>query len=70
MNEPQIWTLIIGVLAALLTLVGLVTTWFTRLIRAEFAAVAARFEAVDVKLAHLDRDVQALTRHVFHRPES
>ncbi len=29
----------------------------------------AAFRRVDQRLDHLDRDVQALTRHVFDRPE-
>lgn len=29
----------------------------------------ARFERMDVRFDHLDRDVQALTRQVFGRPE-
>lgn len=87
MNEPQVWTMIIGTLAVFFTLVGLISTWFVRLmttqfeamsnrfdaleatIDARFAAVEARFETVDVKLTHLDRDVQALTKHVFRHPE-
>ncbi len=52
------------------------TTWFTRLLTAQFATlharfetIDARFEAIEVKLGHLDRDVQALTKNVFHQPE-
>lgn len=80
MNEPQVWTMIIGTLAVFFTLVGLISTWFVRLmntrfdaleatIDARFETVDARFETMDVKLTHLDRDVQALTKHVFRQPE-
>lgn len=73
MNEPQVWTMIIGTLAVFFTLVGLISTWFVRLMTTRFdaleATIDARFETVDVKLTHLDRDVQALTKHVFRHPE-
>ncbi len=80
MNEPQVWTMIIGTLAVFFTLVGLISTWFIRLMTTQFEAMSnrfdaleatidARFAAVDVKLTHLDRDVQALTKHVFRQPE-
>lgn len=76
MNEPQVWTMVVGTIAAFLTLIGLMTTWFTRLLTTQFATlharfetIDARFEAIEVKLGHLDRDVQALTKNVFHQPE-
>jgi len=36
---------------------------------AQFERVDAQFRRVDDRLDHIDRDVQALTRRVFDRPE-
>lgn len=70
MNDPQIWTLI-GVFAAvMLGGMTLMTTLINRAMAAGFAAVDAKFEAVYVKLDHLDRDVSALMRREFGMPDS
>ncbi|OUZ10544.1 hypothetical protein BHE97_07245 [Aeromicrobium sp. PE09-221] len=94
LNEAQVWAMIVGTIAVFFTLAGLITSWFTRLLKAEMASLHARFEGIDhrfegidqqfesfraevsaklettnTKLTHLDRDVQALTKRVFHRPE-
>lgn len=81
MTDAQTWTLVVGFLSATFAVLGIVTTSFTRTMRAEFGTVRAEidglrtemrteFRRVDQRLDHLDRDVQALTRHVFDRPES
>lgn len=69
LTEPQSWVLI-GVFAS--AILGMMT-WQTVLlnrtidtsIRRVEAKLDAKFEVVETKLTHLDRDVQALTRHVF-----
>ncbi len=69
MTEPQSWVLI-GVFAS--AVLGMMT-WQTILlnrtidtsIRRVETKIDAKFEVVEIKLTHLDRDVQALTRHVF-----
>lgn len=69
MTEPQSWVLI-GVFAS--AVLGMMT-WQTILlnrtidtsIRRVETQIDAKFEVVEIKLTHLDRDVQALTRHVF-----
>lgn len=75
MTEPQVWTLI-GVFAASLFAVMMMSTMFTRVIRAEIGGVRAeiaglrgemnaKFGRVDAKFDVLDRDIQALMRHSF-----
>lgn len=69
LTEPQSWVLV-GVFAS--AILGMMT-WQTVLlnrtidtsIRRVEAKLDAKFEVVETKLTHLDRDVQALTRHVF-----
>lgn len=69
LTEPQSWVLI-GVFAS--AVLGMMT-WQTVLlnrtidtsIRRVESKLDAKFEVVEMKLTHLDRDVQALTRHVF-----
>ena len=69
LTEPQSWVLI-GVFAS--AVLGMMT-WQTILlnrtidtsIRRVETKLDAKFEVVGTKLEHLDRDVQALTRHVF-----
>jgi uncharacterized membrane-anchored protein YhcB (DUF1043 family) len=88
MTDAQTWTLVVGSLSATFAVLGIVTSSFTRTMRAEFGIVRAdfgtvragidslrtemrtEFRRVDQRLDHLERDVQALTRHVFDRPES
>lgn len=80
LNEPQIWVLIAVFAAAMFGMVGIVTTSFNRTLNASIAGVRseisglretmdARFDAMDAKFSAkfemLDRDVQALSRHVF-----
>ncbi|MEO7123193.1 MAG: hypothetical protein ABI400_08780 [Lacisediminihabitans sp.] len=80
MNEPQVWVLI-GVFAtAIFGMIAIVTTNFNRTLtaavgglretmEARFETMDARFEAMDAKFTGkfevLDRDIQALSRHVF-----
>jgi hypothetical protein len=69
LTEPQSWVLI-GVFAS--AILGMMTSQTVLLnrtidtsIRRVEAKLDAKFEVVETKLTHLDRDVQALTRHVF-----
>ena len=73
MTEPQVWTLI-GVFAtSVFGMFALVSTMFVRVVNAGFAEMnaksEARFERIDDKLDHLDRDVQAIARRVFPEHE-
>jgi len=69
MNDPQIWTLI-GVFAAIM--LGGMTLMTTMIMKVTTTAVdglrgemTARFDSVETKIEHLDRDVAALSRKVF-----
>jgi hypothetical protein len=64
-TEPQVWTLI-GVFAAIL-LGGftLSTGLLTRVIRSGFEAVGAKFDTVNARLDHLDRNVSALMKRAW-----
>lgn len=69
MNDPQIWTLI-GVFTAVMgTVLGVVTTSFTRTLRAELGAVRevmeVRFTSVERRLDNLDTDVTAITKRLL-----
>ena len=80
LNEPQAWVLI-GVFAtAIFGMIGIVTTTFNRTLTtaigglretmdARFETMDARLETMDAKFTGkfemLDRDIQALSRHVF-----
>ncbi|MFT4220063.1 MAG: hypothetical protein QM611_06060 [Microbacterium sp.] len=83
MTEPQAWTLI-GVFAAImLGGMTLTTTLIMHTMRAEIGGLRgemraevgglrgemnARFDAVDTRIDHLDRDITALTRRVWGDP--
>lgn len=59
MNDPQVWTLI-GVFAAvMLGGMTLMTTMFSRVIRAEIGGVTARFDSVDSKIDALRNEMNA-----------
>ena len=66
LTDAQTWTLIVGVLTTFGAMVGLVAAVFLRALRAEIGGL--RGEMV-TRPDYLDRDVQALMKHVFHRPE-
>jgi hypothetical protein len=57
-NEPQVWTLIGVFSAAMFGLIGIVSTLFLQVLRAEIGKVSIQINA-------LDRDVQAIARRVF-----
>jgi len=61
-TEPQVWTLIGVFAAALFGMLTLMSTMFVRLIN-------AKFETLEAKIDHLDRDVQAIARRVFPERE-
>lgn len=58
MNEPQVWTLIGAFIAGQAALIALVL----RIVSVEISSLRTE---MNVRFDHLDRDVQALTRHVF-----
>ncbi len=71
MNDPQIWTLIAVFAAAMLGGFTLVITSLSRVIRAEVgglrsevrgdaAGLNARFDALERRIDHIDRDVQGI----------
>jgi hypothetical protein len=68
-NEPQVWTLISVFSAAIFAVLGVVSTLFIQVLRAEVGKVAVEIRAVGKQLDSLDRDVQAIARRVFPRPE-
>ena len=65
MNDPQIWTLIGVFAAAMLGGLTLVTTMLTRVVRAEVGGLSTRFDALEKRFDHLDRDVQALADRMW-----
>jgi hypothetical protein len=76
MTEPQVWVLIGVFAAAMVGVLGIVTTSLNRTLDSKFEALdskfaafdskmSGKFETIDAKLAHMDRDIQALSRHVF-----
>lgn len=77
MTDAQTWTLIVGVLTTFVAIIGLVSAVFIRVMRAEIGGLRAEMRAeigglrseMVTRLDYLDRDVQALMKHVFHRPE-
>ncbi|WP_344201959.1 hypothetical protein [Aeromicrobium alkaliterrae] len=80
LTEAQSWTVILGGLTAVVSMMSVVAFSFHRVLKAEIGTVRGEigslrtemrteFRRVDERFDHLDRDVQALTRHVFDRPE-
>ena len=80
LTEPQVWVLIGVFAASTFGMIGIVTSSFNRNLAAAIGGLRseidglrqtmdARFEALDVKFTSkfeiLDRDIQALSRHVF-----
>ena len=69
LTEPQVWVLIGVFAAAFFGMIGIVTTNFNRTMDARFEAmrsdVNAKLDIINVKLENMDRDIQALSRHVF-----
>jgi hypothetical protein len=76
LTEPQVWVLIGVFGAAFVGLIGIVTTTLNRTMNARFEGMNYRFEAmearvdskfdlINTKLENMDRDIQALSRHVF-----
>lgn len=65
MSDPQIWT-VIGVLTPImLGGMTLMVTLINRTMAAGFKAVDARFDSLEFRLEHLDRDVAAIARQVW-----
>jgi hypothetical protein len=64
-NDAQTWTLIAGFFALMVTMISLTL----RTVRAEIGGLRAemtgRFDTVDARLNHLDRDVQAVVSRLM-----
>jgi len=69
LNEPQVWTLIAVFAASMFGMIRMTYKSLADLLRSEMAGlraeINAKFEAQNIKLDHLDRDVQGLVRRVF-----
>ncbi|MBD3942128.1 hypothetical protein IF188_10505 [Microbacterium sp. NEAU-LLC] len=72
MNDPQVWTLI-GVFTTIM--LGGMTLMTTMINRATTSAIDglrgemnARFDTVNTKIEHLDRDVNLLMRRAWGEP--
>jgi len=69
LTEPQVWVLIGVFTAAFFGMIGIVSTSLTRTMNSRFEAMDARldakFDIITIKLENMDRDIQALSRHVF-----
>ena len=80
LTEPQVWVLIGVFAAATFGMIGVVLTGFHRTLTASIGGVRAeiaglrdtmdsKFDTLDAKFTGkfevLDRDIQALSRHVF-----
>ena len=80
MNDAQIWTMIGTFTALMFGMLTVVSTLFVRVVRAEIGGLRnemngqigglrnemnARFDAVNVRMDGLDRDVQALVKRTF-----
>lgn len=69
MTEPQVWVLI-GVFAtAIFGMITIVMTTFHRTLTLSVEKLEIKIDALDAKFTSkidaLDRDIQALSRHVF-----
>lgn len=76
MTEPQVWALIGVFAASMFGTITLISTRFLRTMRSEFAGVRTEMRsefagvrteisAVHGRIDHLDRDVNAIYRHLF-----
>lgn len=80
LNDAQIWTMIGAFTALMFGMLAVVSTLFVRVLRAEInglrnemngqigglrSEMNARFDAVNVRIDGLDRDVQAIVKRTF-----
>jgi hypothetical protein len=80
MNDAQIWTMIGAFTALMIGMLTVISTLFVRVVRAEIGGLRsemngqigglrnemnARFDAVNLRMDGLDRDVQALVKRTF-----
>ncbi|MBX3094584.1 MAG: hypothetical protein KF680_08635 [Cryobacterium sp.] len=69
MTEPQVWTLIGVFAAAIFGMITIVMTTFHRTLTLSVEKLEIKIDALDAKFTSkidaLDRDIQALSRHVF-----
>jgi hypothetical protein len=68
-SDAQTWTLIAGFFALMVSTVSALIGLTLRTVRADIgglrAEMGARFDAVDVRMDHLDRDVQAVVSRLM-----
>ncbi|WP_295010437.1 hypothetical protein [uncultured Microbacterium sp.] len=80
MNDAQIWTMVGAFTALMFGMLTVVSTLFVRVVRSEIGGLRsemngqlgglrsemnARFDAVNVRMDGIDRDVQALVKRTF-----
>ena len=69
MNEAQVWASIGLMASMLITMMTVISTSFTRIMRTEFKMVRLEIASLDQRMGHrfdsLDRDVQVLYRRAF-----
>lgn len=69
MNDAQIWTMIGAFTALMFGMLTVVSTLFTRVVRAEIGGLRSemngRFDVMNARMDGLDRDVQALVKRTF-----
>lgn len=64
-TEPQVWTLIAVFATLMFGMLTVVSTMFVRVVRSEIGRLDTKFDALNVRIDSLDRDVQALVNHTF-----
>lgn len=65
MGEAQTWTLVGGFLAILVAMASLVVATVRAELRAMTERVDGRLASVDLRLDHLDQDVQRIAEKIF-----
>lgn len=72
-SEPQVWTLIAVFGSGMFTMMGIVSTLFVRVVKAEIGVVRTEIgavgEALGTRIEYLDRDVQAISAKIFGRSD-
>jgi len=68
-NDTQTWTLIGGFFTLMVTMIGLTLRTVRAELRGEIGSLRAemsgRFDTVDTRMDHLDRDVQAVVTRLM-----
>jgi hypothetical protein len=64
-TEAQTWTMIGVFSAGFLGMLTIVSTLFVHVVRSEVRRLDMRFDQFGQRLDDVDRDIQALMRHIF-----